>query len=106
MHQDGSDHISITTSLPCHEQRVLLRVPAEAAIHLHERTCKTCGESWTFATECEPHGSGWSIATFAKLGRPTIPAVTEVLTSREDGWIHDDTIERHRFRQQLRASHR
>lgn len=76
--------------LPCCDSEVRLRVPYEEAIHLHERTCKKCGRIWTFATDRKRHddGKGWSTPASIKLGRPTVPAVEEVLLNRdEDGWL-------------------
>lgn len=74
--------------LPCCETEVRLRVPYEQAIHLYERTCKKCGRLWTFATDRRRYGGdGWGTGTSIKIGRPTVPAVEEVLLNRdEDGW--------------------
>jgi hypothetical protein len=84
------------------EQRIRLHIPDEAATHLHERTCRTCGNVWTFTTERERLAPNtWSLATYFKLGRPTVPAVGEVLWNREDGWVNDSLFERQQFVEQL-----
>ncbi len=76
--------------LPCCDAKVQLRIPAEReGIHLHERKCKNCGRVWTFATERKREDiDTWSTGTSIKLGKPTVPAVEEVLMNREeDGWL-------------------
>jgi hypothetical protein len=76
--------------LPCCDKEVRLHVLYEEATHLHERTCKSCGRVWTFATDRSrlPEGDGWSTGASIKLGRPTVPAIDEVLRNRdEDGWL-------------------
>jgi hypothetical protein len=49
-----------------------------------------CGRLWTFATDRKllHEKSGWSTGTSIKLGRPSMPAVEEVLLNRDDdGWF-------------------
>jgi hypothetical protein len=79
--------------LPCCDTRVRLHIRREEATHLHARTCKSCGRLWTFATERRQDTStSWSHFTMIKLGKPTVPAVEEVLRDpEEDGWLpaHD-----------------
>jgi hypothetical protein len=86
----GPTHDIQSAWLPCCDTRVRLHVRYEEAIHLHERTCKSCGRVWTFATDRQRlrEGDGWSTGASIKLGRPTVPAVDEVLWNRdEDGWL-------------------
>ena len=94
-------HDITTTSTPCCAQVVRLYVPTQQAIHLYERTCKSCGRQWTFASDREPYRDGWGTSYFVKLGKPTVPAVREVLLGREDGWINDETFERRALRETL-----
>jgi hypothetical protein len=92
--------------LPCCNGEVRLRIPQEEAILLHERTCNRCGRLWTFATDRKRRGEDvWEWGVSIKLGRPTLPAVEEVLSSPdEDGW-HDalHTEEMRRLGELIRA---
>ena len=92
--------------LPCCDREVRLRVPDEEAIYLHERTCQSCGRVWTLATDRRRSGpDGWKTGTSIKLGKPTVPAVEEVLVNRdEDGWLDaHNRQEMLRLTQQIRA---
>lgn len=81
--------------LPCCDSEVRLRIPFEDAIHLHERVCKRCDRLWTFATNRSRRGEDcWMWSTSIKLGRPTVPAIEEVLANRnEDGWLDAGNID-------------
>jgi hypothetical protein len=94
----GPTHTALNTTTLCCDRNVRLNVPLEEAIHLHERTCRSCGRQWTFATQLSPlSGARWGASIFFKEGRPTVPAVSEVLDGREDGWISDSRWERNRY---------
>ena len=84
-----SEHDFERLWVPCCDSEVRIQVPHEEAIHLNERNCKNCGRVWTFATAWKPlrQGNGWTTSVSIKLGRPTVPAVEEVLLNRDDdGW--------------------
>lgn len=85
--------------LPCCDTEVRLRIPEKEAILLHERTCKNCGRLWTLATEMKQRSENeWMWGVSIKLGRPTVPAVEDVLHKRdEDGW-HDGLNPEEMFR--------